>query len=167
MTGSGGPASPASRLGAAGLVALLVLSVALGIYVYRARTPDLALEVTKFPNEFAGRPAVDIEFFVRFDSADATVEIVARNQELTRTLAESVQLEAEQPVKCVWDGLDDNGDQAEPGRYRLRVTIPEEDRVMVFPERVDIDEKDAEIPSVSDEGTTPLIGDVCEQGDTG
>ena len=38
----------------------------------------------------------------------------------------------------MWDGLDDAGDKVEPGRYRLRVTLPEEDRVMVFPKRLDV-----------------------------
>jgi flagellar hook assembly protein FlgD len=138
LNASGAPASPGSRLGAVGLLALLVASVALGIYVYRARTPDLALEVTKFPNEFGSRNSVDIEFFVRLDSDDATIEIVGRDQELTRTLASGMTLEAEEPVTCVWDGADDAGGLVEPGRYRLRVTLPEEDREMVFPERLDV-----------------------------
>ena len=142
MNASGAPASPGSRLGAAGLVALLVACLVLGLYVYRARTPDLALEVTQFPNEFGGRPSLDIEFFVRFDSEEATIEIVGRDQDLARTLAAGVALESEEPVTCVWDGLDDEGDPAEPGRYRLRVTIPEEDRVMVFPERLDVNQSD-------------------------
>ena len=57
---------------------------------------------------------------------------------MARTLAASIALESEEPVTCVWDGRDDEGDKVEPGRYRLRVTIPEEDRVMVFPERLDV-----------------------------
>ena len=56
MNASGAPAAPESRLGAAGLVALLVASLVLGLFVYRARTPDLALEVTNFPSEFWDRP---------------------------------------------------------------------------------------------------------------
>jgi hypothetical protein len=47
-------------------------------------------------------------------------------------------LEKEVPVTCVWDGRDDAGDRVEPGRYRLRVTLSEEDRVMVFPKRLDV-----------------------------
>ena len=41
-------------------------------------------------------------------------------------------------MSCLWDGLDDDGDPVEPGRYRLRVTLPEEDREMVFPRRLDV-----------------------------
>ena len=158
MNGSGAPASRGPRLGAIGLIALLVASIALGLFVYRARTPDLALEVTRYPNEFAGRPSVDIEFFVRFDSEEALVEIVGRDQELARTLEPAIALESEQPVECVWDGLDDEGNRVDPGRYRLRVSLPEEDRVMVSPARLDVDPGDApeEAPGV-------VAG--CETGD--
>ena len=138
MNGSGAPAARESRLGAIGLIALLVASLVLGLFVYRARTPDLALEVTKFPSEFSGGPAAEIEFFVRFGSEEATVEIVGRDQVVARTLADSIRLRAEEPVSCLWDGLDDDGDPVEPGRYRLRVTLPEEDREMVFPRRLDV-----------------------------
>jgi hypothetical protein len=138
LNASGAQAAPRSRLGAAGLIALLVASLVLGLYVYRARTPDLALEVTNFPSEFRDRPAVEIGFFVRFDTDEAKVEIVGRDQVVARTLAPAIALVDEVPVTCVWDGLDDAGERVEPGRYRLRVTLPEEDRVMVYPKRLDV-----------------------------
>jgi hypothetical protein len=137
LNGSGTPAARGSRLGAVGLIGLLVAALILGLFVYRERTPDLALEVTKFPKEFSA-PAAEIEFFVRFDSEAATVEMVGRDQVVARTLADSIRLEAEQPLSCLWDGLDDDGHPVEPGRYRLRVTLPEEDREMVFPRRLNV-----------------------------
>jgi hypothetical protein len=158
LNASGAPASPGSRLGAAGLIALLVACLVLGLFVYRARTPDLALEVTKIPKKFGDRSAVDIEFFVRFDSEEATVEIVGRDQELARTLAPAIALESEQPVRCFWDGLDDEGEPAEVGRYRLRVTLPEEDRVMVFPSRLDVTPDDD--PALDE----LALGEACETG---
>jgi hypothetical protein len=97
LNGSGTPAARGSRLGAVGLIGLLVAALILGLFVYRERTPDLALEVTKFPKEFSA-PAAEIEFFVRFDSEAATVEMVGRDQVVARTLADSIRLEAEQPL---------------------------------------------------------------------
>lgn len=135
MNASGAPAAPGSRLGAAGLVALLVVSLAMGLLVYRARTPDLALEVTSFPREFRS-PVAEIVFFVRFDEPEAKVEIVGRDQIVARTLAPALRLAEEDPVVCTWDGLDDEAVPVEPGRYRLRVTVPDEDREMVFPKRL-------------------------------
>ena len=161
MNASGAPAS-GSRLGAAGLIGLLIACLLLGLFVYRARTPDLALEVTKFPNEFEA-PSVDIEFFVRFDSEDATVEIVGRDQELARTLAAAIALDSEDPVTCVWDGLDDGGELADPGRYRLRVSLPSEDRVMVYPERIDINPGDR--AGEDSGGDTVTSGEACVQED--
>ena len=120
------------------LIALLVASLVLGILVYRARTPNLALEVTEFPRGFGGSAFAEIVFFVRLADDDATVEIVGRDKVVVRTLADSIALAEEQRVRCLWNGLDDEGEQATPGRYRLRVTLPSEGREMVFPRRLEI-----------------------------
>jgi hypothetical protein len=152
LNAPGAPAARGSRLGAAGLVALLIAAVVLGLYVYRARTPDLALEVTAMPREFKDQ-TVEIEFFVRFDEPAAKVEIVGRNQVLVKTLDAALPLESEARVTCVWDGTADGGGEAPPGRYRLRVTLPSEDRVMVFPRRVDVQ------PGAIEEG-----GDAAQPG---
>lgn len=148
------------RLGAAALVALLVASLALGIFVYRARTPDLALELTSFPRELDDRGFSEFVFFVRFDEPSATVEIVGRDQVVIRTLATSIALQAEGAVSCTWDGLDDDGDRAEPGRYRLRVTLPGQERVMVFPRRLDVQ------PGAS-EGYRFVLTEPCVPGGEG
>ena len=158
MNGTEAPAARESRLGAVGLIALLVASLVLGVYVYRARTPDLALEVTSFPREFANRAAVELEFFVRFDSEGATVEMVGRDQVVARTLAAGIALQAEQPIVCAWDGLDDSGNPVAQGRYRLRVVIPEEDREMVFPRRLDVRVGDL---TGDREGDPPVPGEAC------
>jgi hypothetical protein len=134
----GAPASREGRLGAAGLIGLLVAALVLGVYVYRARTPDLALEVPGFERELDNEGKATLQFFVRFDEPDATLEIVGRNQVLARTLEESIALHKDQRITCVWDATDDEGEKVEPGRYRLRVTLPEQDRVMVFPRRIDV-----------------------------
>ncbi|HYH60451.1 MAG TPA: hypothetical protein VD766_01155 [Solirubrobacterales bacterium] len=136
MSAFGAPSQ--SRLGAAALVALLIVSLALGIFVFRARTPDLALEVTSFPKELDEKGLAEITFFVRFDEPGAKVEVVGRDQVIARTLAPSIALNEDEPVTCAWDGLDDDGGKVEPGRYRLRVTLPGQERVMVFPRRLDV-----------------------------
>lgn len=156
MNAPDAPVAKPSRLGAVGLIAILVATLALGIFVYRARTPDLALEVTKFPREFRA-PAAEIEFFVRYDEPEATVEIVGRDQVVAKTLAAPIALEADTPVTCTWDAMGDDGKRVEPGRYRLRVSLPGEDREMVFPRRLDVR---------ADLGDGPYalqFGDSCEQ----
>jgi len=131
-------AESGKRLGAFALVAFLIVSLALGVFVLRARTPDLALEVTSFPKELDDNGSAEITFFVRFDEPEAKVEIVGRDQVVARTLAPSIALSSEGAIRCFWDGLDDSGEKVEPGRYRLRVTLPEQDREMVFPKRLDV-----------------------------
>ena len=151
------PARPQSRLGAWGLVALFLASLALGILVLRARTPDLALEVTSYPKELRESGATEIVFFVRFDEPEASVELVGRNQEVARTLAAPVALAAEEEVVCSWDGLGDDGEVVEPGRYRLRVTLPGEGREMVFPRRLQVDAGDL-APGREIEGEACITG---------
>jgi hypothetical protein len=145
----------AERLGPALLIALLVASLALTVYVFRARTPDLALEVIRFqgelsPNGDGEKDLARVTFFVRFDEPDATIQIVAKNAVPIRTLADDYELSEGQYIRCTWDGHTDDGDIAPVGRYRLRVVAPSQDRDMVFPKRVDIRgvTPDSEAPEV-------------------
>jgi hypothetical protein len=128
------------RLGPALLVALLVAALVTGILVYRARTSNLALEVPKIDRLLGtnadGKLPVRFEFFVRFDEPDALVEIVGSGDTSVRTLADDVELNAEERIGCAWEGLDDDGEPVPPGNYRLRVVLPDQDRDMVFPQRI-------------------------------
>lgn len=132
-----------SRLGSVIFVALLAASVAVAAVVLHARSPDLALQVTRFPSDFTpngdGRDDVaDFRFFVRESDQDARVEIVGPNLERIRTLARR-PLVANQPVSLSWNGRTDSGDLADPGdRYRLRVILPDQDRNMVYPRRIEL-----------------------------
>ena len=133
----------AERLGPALLIALLVASLALTVYVFRARTPDLALEVIRFqgqlsPNGDGDKDLARVTFFVRFDEPDATVQIVGKNAVPVRTLADGYELTEGEYIRCTWDGHTDDGGIAEVGRYRLRVIAPSQERDLVFPKRVDI-----------------------------
>lgn len=154
--GSGAGPSPGSRLGPAVLIFLLIGALVAGILVYRARTPDLALEVVSFDRTLdAERRIAEIVFFVRFSEPEARVEIVGRDQVLARTLAPSLSLDEGERIRCAWDGLDDEGERVDPGRFRLRVTLPGEDREMVFPRRLDVE-------AAPENAVTNSVGEPCE-----
>jgi hypothetical protein len=134
------PEGGEGRVGPALLVALLVAALVTGVLVYHARTADLALEVPQIERMLGdGGDAeipVELEFFVRFDEPHARVEIVGSGDMPVRTFAADVALEAEERIGCRWDGRDDQGDPVAPGNYRLRVLLPDQDRDMVFPQRI-------------------------------
>jgi len=124
--------------------ALLAATLVTAILVVRARTPDLVLEVTNPPaseravfSPIGGPPPhqIEITFFVREADANALVAIVDSREDIVRTLDPSVALVEREPVTYVWDGRTDSGDFAVPGRYRLRVDLPDGDREMIWPRR--------------------------------
>ena len=130
------------RPGPALLVALLAASLLAGVLVYHERTPNLALEVPRLERVLGTGPAgelpVEIEFFVRFSDANATVQIVGRKDKPVRTFGERVPLADGERIACRWDGLDDDGEPVGPESYRLRVLLPEHDRDLVFPQRIKV-----------------------------
>lgn len=132
-----------SRAGSALFVALLVASVVVAGAVLHARSPDLALEVTRLTKEIDptgdGRDRVArIRFFVRESDPDARVEIVGPNLKLIRVLS-TQPLVAEEPVSFTWNGRKGDGTLADPrDRYRLRVLLPNRDRDMVYPRRISV-----------------------------
>jgi len=130
-----------TRPGTVLFAALLAASAALAAVVVHARSPDLVLEVTRFPtaispNGDGSHDVARIRFFVRKTDPNATVEIVGPNLTVARTLAER-PLIANEPVTLSWNGRTDSGALADPrDRYRLRVILPGEDRDMVYPRRI-------------------------------
>jgi hypothetical protein len=130
-------------LGAALFFAVVVAALLTSVLVVRARTPDLVLEVLQprvdqrvvFGAGPERRRRVTIEFFVRESDPHAVVGIVDRHEDLVRTLDPDVALSADEPVVYRWDGTTDSGTAAPPGRYRLLVELPDQDREMVFPRR--------------------------------
>jgi hypothetical protein len=79
-----------------------------------------------------------IRFFVRESDSNATVEIVGPNLKLVRTLYRG-PLAANEEVAFVWNGRNESGAVPNPDhRYRLRVILPDRDRDMVYPRRIDI-----------------------------
>ena len=132
-----------NRAGRVLFVALLVASVVVAAAVLHARSPDLAIQVTRFTKEInPGGPAKDrvahIRFFVRESDPDATVEIVGPDLRLIRTLAKG-PLVANEPVSFRWNGRRSSGAIPDPeDRYRLRVLLPNRDRDMVYPRRISV-----------------------------
>jgi hypothetical protein len=132
--------------GAALFFCLLAATLVTSILVVRARTPDLVLEVTEppadDPAEFrpsgTGPNEVSITFFVRESDNEALVGIVDSHEDLVRTLDSDVALAERRPVTYVWDGRTDDGESAPPGRYRLLVELPSEDREMIWPQRITV-----------------------------
>jgi hypothetical protein len=132
-----------NRAGPALFVALLVASVVVAATVLHARSPDLAIQVTRFTKEID--PTGDtkdrvahIRFFVRESDPDAAVEIVGPDLKLIRTLARR-PLVANEPVSFTWNGRTRSGALADPeDRYRLRVLLPNRDRDMVYPRRISL-----------------------------
>jgi hypothetical protein len=122
-------------------VALLVASVFTAAAVLHARTPDLALQVTRFTTEVSPqghgpKHAARMRFFVRESDPDATVQIVGPDVEVVRTLYRG-PLVANRPVSFTWNGRNGKGGLPNPDhRYRLRVILPGQDRDMVYPRRI-------------------------------
>ena len=132
-----------SRAGPVLLVVLVAASVATAAAVIHARSPKLALEVTRFDREISPRcgckeGVAHIRFFVRESDPHATVEIVGPDLAPVRTLARG-PLVANMPVSFEWNGRTDAGTLADPGdRYRLRVLLPDQDRDMVYTRRISL-----------------------------
>ena len=134
-----------TTLGRVLFASLLVASVVVGGAVVRARTPNLALEVTHFTNDFSpnGDGEHDVGrfgFFVRESDPAATVEIVDTRLHVVRTLYEG-PLEANRPVSYTWNGRTNSGEPANRDeRYQLRVMLPGADRDMLFPNLIQLRE---------------------------
>jgi hypothetical protein len=142
---SGRPGAPTAPTKAAALfVCLFAAALVAAAIVAASRTSDLVLEVagdfpTKFSPDGDGQDDVArLSFFVRESDPDASVYIVGRDEALMRTLDEHVALDADDRVTYTWDGRTDHGLPAPIARYRLRVVLPNEDRDMVFPRRIDL-----------------------------
>jgi flagellar hook assembly protein FlgD len=133
-------------LGAALFACLLAATLVTAVLVVRARTPDLVLEVTEPGRDdeaslAVGGPGpdeVEITFFVRESDPHALVGIVDSREDLVRTLDPDVDLEEREPVTYVWDGRTDDGDAVPPGRYRVLVELPSENREMIWPRRITV-----------------------------
>jgi hypothetical protein len=75
---------------------------------------------------------IHLRLFVRYSDAHARVSIVGEGLSPARTLADDVPLEANRAVRYSWNGRTDGGVLAPPGRYALRVNLPDRGRDMLW-----------------------------------
>ena len=82
-------------------------------------------------------------------SNDATIEVVRQpGGELVRTLARERFLKRYSYHLLAWNGVDDAGELAAAGRYRLRVLLEDEARTLVLPGTIRLHLKPARRPAV-------------------
>jgi hypothetical protein len=122
---------------------LFAAALVAAVLVVGSRSPELVLEVKRLPEVITPngdnyRDRAEIRFFVRESDPHAEVYIVGRDLVQVATLDDDVALAKDKRVTYFWDGTTDDGDPAPPGRYRLRVVLPESDRDMVFPQKIDL-----------------------------
>jgi len=124
-------------VGAALFVVVAVASFVTAAIVLYAKTPKLALEVTRLderlvPNGPPGHRVSHIRFYVRYGDPHARVTIVGQGLNPARTLGADVPLEANRPVSYTWDGRTNSGSLAPKGHYALRVNLPDRGRNMLW-----------------------------------
>jgi hypothetical protein len=122
---------------------LFAAALAAAVLIVGSRSPELTLEVIKLPDAITPngdrfRDKAEIEFYVRESDPHAEVYIVGQDLVLVKTLDPDVALEEGDPTTYIWDATTDDGDPAPTGRYRLRVVLPDSDRDMVFPKKIDL-----------------------------
>lgn len=100
------------------------------------RVPGAKQRETVFsPNGDCRRERIRIVFrTTRTDQAD--VEIIGPAGKVARTLATDLYVKRYRFHKFFWDGRRDNGRVSGAGRYRVRITLINQDRVLVLPGKI-------------------------------
>jgi flagellar hook assembly protein FlgD len=75
----------------------------------------------------------------REDGGDVTVDVVDRDGDAVRRLADGAQIGAGRRLQLTWDGRTDDGARAPDGQYQVRVTLREEGRSVIVPRATDLD----------------------------
>ena len=124
--------SGGSRAGAWLLVLLLVLSVgAFGLTRVLRSEDDIVNTVVLTPEVLPGEPAT-VSFETTIDDGRADVLIVDGEEVRVAALQEDEPLSAG-AHEFTWDGKTDDGAEAPPGQYGIRVVLEEEGRDIVPP----------------------------------
>jgi hypothetical protein len=114
--------------------AVVVATLGILVFSQRART-ELVVDQIELTNDFrptAGR-AAEIEFRLTQDEASATVEVIDADDATAELLAEDEELGDFEIHRFTWDG-----EGAEPGVYRVRLTLDSLGREIVLPEEIDL-----------------------------
>lgn len=137
----GGAGRRGTALGAALFIVLIALAVA-GFAVTRAArsSDDLVNSVELSPRLEHGEARIAF----RLAEPDDSVDVLIINGDPgggdaeVRALALGADLDAGEHV-YEWDGLTDDGDEAPPGLYALRVVLGEQGRDILPPGRIEIE----------------------------
>ena len=127
--------SPIGRL-VAPLLFALICAAAIGVLVVSqgART-ELVVDQIELTNRFD--PAKDQRAAIRFrlteDEGDATVEVIDADDEVIAVLQDGGTLGDFEIHRFRWDG-----EGAEAGGYRVRLTLASLDREIVLPEQIEL-----------------------------
>lgn len=165
MTGPAGPSTGSSRLGwlaplTVGL--LLVATVAAFGWSQRLKREPLVIDRVEYralgftanreaptvfsPNGDCRRDVMSINFrTTRSDTAD--VEIIGRNGNPIRVLAKDRFFKRYREHTLIWDGKKDDGRIPATGKFRVRVTMHGEDRVLYLPGRIRLHHRAPGVPS--------------------
>lgn len=113
------------------MAALIVACVAALVATQRTRRSGLVVDRIELTREFSPdgdgfADAAAISFRVKGD--DHIVLDVMRAGRQIRRLASDLEIDDGDEVGFVWDGLEDSGRLAPPGRYRVRIRLEERDR---------------------------------------
>lgn len=101
-------------------------------YIALGVSPDGHAPTVFTPNGDCRRDRMTINFrTTRTDIAD--VEIIGRFGNVIRTLARDRFFKRYREHTMIWDGRKDNGEVPMTGKYRVRVTMHGEDRVLYLP----------------------------------
>lgn len=132
-----GPDSAVTRGGL--LLAVLLCASIAAFAVTRAMraSDDIVNSVVVSPRIAAGQTAA-IRFGLARSDSRADVHVVTGPEGKTvRTLARGERL-AEGTHRFEWDGLREDGRQAPPGPYRLRIVLGEQDRDIEPPGTIEV-----------------------------
>jgi flagellar hook assembly protein FlgD len=113
------------------VVAAALVSLAL---IQEARQRGEVLDLVEATDSFAprGGERARIEWRQRETSDDAVVEIIDTGGRPVRTLLDGGTLEGDDRQQVFhWNGRTDSGGLAPPGRYRVEIVLPDEDRDVV------------------------------------
>lgn len=136
-----GPGRSGTALGAALFMVLTVLAVA-GFAVTRAArsSDDLVNSVSLSPRLEHGTARIAFRLAEPDDSVDVLIidGDPGSDDAAVRALALGADLDAGEHVYS-WDGTADDGDEAAPGLYALRVVLGEQGRDILPPGRIEIE----------------------------
>lgn len=127
MEGPEHPGNRSDQMGTVLLAALLLLTVAAFGATRVMRSQDDIVNSVELTRSIGPGEQARLSFRLSEPDSRADVLVVDRRGDQVRALALSEPL-AEGAHRYRWNGVGDDGERVDPGRYRLRVILVEQDR---------------------------------------